>query len=177
MLALLIAAATTSTANAALNFSLVLDDPTQTVGPNEEVDLFATLTNEASSDEPLPGDAYDTSFIVNGTLVGSGNPYRADYGGPGVVLRFELGDLNLAPGESHDFLLATLIPDPGPVPPGTYQSTNAGIQYDLDDDFSTPSTAAATSTITVNVVPEPASIALLAPAGLLALRRRRRRKA
>lgn len=159
-LSLLIVIVSTSSALAVLDLTLVLDDPVQTVGPGDNVDLFATLTNELSSDETLFGSDFDGASIINGTLIdltpGSGNPYTIAFGGIGGTLVGQLS-ADLSPGESLALLFATLIPDPPPVAPGTY--TSPGIELDYTVNGQAISVNSATG-IEVTVIPEPASLAL-----------------
>lgn len=152
-----------------LDLTLIIDNPLQTVGPNENVVLNVTLTNELTSPEAFDGSGNVSQFIVNGTLLDitpdSGNPFNVDFG--------NTSDLFLNPGDSASFTFITLIPDPAPVAPGTYTSSGLGFNYGDDgmggqfEVFSSPG-------IEITVIPEPTS-AVLACLAIAAVASRRLR--
>ncbi len=153
-----------------------------TVSPVESLELTATITNDISSTDSLYGTDLSSYGWGWGTLLGDTGPY--DFLDPpdGIDLWDELSSMVLAPGSSYGFTFGVLSPKSPPVALGTYSSTYFAIWFDFDGyETGDPEVEFQGSNgVTVEVVPEPTTIALLG-IGLVGLagaevRRRRRKK-
>lgn len=162
VVAIMVVGFSSSVAYAVLDLTLELDTPSRTVAPDEIVEVFATLTNEQSSDELLTGVSQLVFLFGLGTLYDSvpdaGNPYSQESDGALEVLDYLLNE-PLRPGESLPFLWSTLSPDAAPVAPGVYSSNLVQLQFYLSD--SRTISARSSADVTLRVVPEPDVIALI----------------
>ncbi|HEB57810.1 MAG TPA: PEP-CTERM sorting domain-containing protein [Gammaproteobacteria bacterium] len=130
--------------------------PVQTVTPTQTISMAARITNDATSTGNL------TYQIPAGAVFSWGNllpTYNFVFGTTGNDFWPQLTSLNLAPGESLDFIFGTLTPAGGMAAPGTYQSPGASL---LLGDFGGRTGKTFQVTVVGGVpVPEPAAWALL----------------
>jgi hypothetical protein len=137
-----------------LNFSLL--NPVQTVGPTDVVTIQGRVTNDLLSNE----NAISTTIFSVSFAFGSTTPsYNFSFGPAGEPFS-QFATMNIAPGASFDFVYGRLIPNPGPVPVGTYVSGASGFGY-RDAAGQSFSETAESITVHVGSVPEPATLALL----------------
>ena len=155
-------------AQAALLVDFTFDNPNQTVGATDTVELWATLSNDAGSTESLVGADLNTPAIYNGSLIGSGNPYNWDASSVFDAIR----PIILAPGESFNFLFGLLIPKGGSVEPGTYRSPGAWMNFN-GVEYGGYEINPVTITVEGVEVPAPAALGLLllGLAGVTGIRR------
>ena len=111
---------------------LVLDGVTPMVDLATElpgwarVDFIDTQSWVACGNTFMPGNCFEATA-----------PYRLEWNTGsdafGVYVNGHTTPLNLTlqPGQSHDFLLGSFVPQNGPVPAGTYTLDNAGLQLFL----------------------------------------------
>jgi hypothetical protein len=137
-----------------LDFSIL--NQVQTVGPTDVVTIQGRLTNDLLSNENATSSAL-TSFTY---FFGGTTPaYIFSFGISGDLFS-QFAAMNIAPGQSFDFVFGELTPNPGPVPVGTYVSRELDLVYHnaAGQDFQD-----VVDNITVNVgrVPEPATVAFL----------------
>lgn len=157
-------------ANAAVISSLSFTSPAGTVGSTDSIEVWATLTVDPASDEPLtydggsylgglptslipteaevwnpetfsydytPFGSYDyvgafTSQTCSGTFTSgcSDGEYHISANTSGLGNGwFDLTTLNLAPGQSQDFLLYVFTPTDGSAAPGEYTFYNMGLGF------------------------------------------------
>ena len=155
-----------STANATLVLDFSVLNPIQTVGPTDAVTINGRITNDVISDENATASNYDGVQITEAINF----PYTFGFG-PSVVANF--AGLDLAPGQSFDFVYGVFSPFMPPVPVGTYVGGPVQFFYhDAPMQFLASNVDSFTSKVVS--VPEPATIALLgiAIAGLGFSRRR-----
>lgn len=129
-------------ATAALTGSLSFRDRVGVVTPTESIEVWLTLSLDASSD-PLITDAdrhivsgvdlsefgtvddsyLNTAFLCSGTFTSfctSGPPYKFTFNVGPDSLVFPR-NFDMQPGQSRDFLFGTFAPSNGAVAPGTYR--------------------------------------------------------
>ncbi len=155
-------------ANALPILHLSLLNPDQTVGPSDDVPIFARLTNDPLSTESAVG-AHVIGLSVSyppGTIP----PYKFTFGG-----FTQFGSMSIGPADSFDFLFGTFAPNPGPIPIGIYHA--GSIQLIYGDPIGLQVNALAHELVTINVpsVPEP-SMALLIGTALIGAAQLRSRK-
>ena len=125
----------------------------------------------------IPANCYDPGSVYRWVFNQGSDSFGNYINGHSAPL-----NITLAPGQSHDFLLGSFMPQNGPVAPGHYTLGNAGLQFNLTGIDTNGNTvyeywglgdACRDSSVCefsrdVTAVPEPAS-ALLMLAGLGAL--------
>lgn len=114
--------------NAALISHWEFTDPTPVIGPNQTLELNATIYNSISSDTRLVSGNQLISGDIGGVIASTGygwgslifnssfapdNPYT-------TIGNADFTGLDLAPGESFDFVFRTLVPNSYPVQEGVY---------------------------------------------------------
>jgi hypothetical protein len=144
-------------ASAAPIATLSFRDPTGTVGPNDSIELWVTLTLDQNSaaiqtdDDYNVTSGYDSSDLPPGFAVShsnlnvafscSGTFTTVCDDGPPYDFTFNFADsfgsqpnLDLQPDNSYDFLIGTFAPSAGPVAPGTYVFYNVGFFMQFYDE-------------------------------------------
>ncbi len=146
------------TAQAAVIWDWDFINPVQTVTPTQTVTMAARITNDATSTGNL---VYPATITFAGINPGSAyGVYDFFFGTNGADFWPQLSSMNLAPGESLDFIFGTLVPVGGLVAPGTYQLTGGSLF--LGDVLGGRSGKTFQVTVVGGVpVPEPAAWALL----------------
>ncbi len=171
-------------AQSALVYDWFITNPDQTVSPTDVVTIEGRIVNDITSD-PFNLDTDITQFV--GSFSTSGE-YTPKFGQPVGFWPAQFSGVILAPGESFDFIFATLTPSPGPVAPGLYGVMGAGLTINGDDDrwqvphpFNPEQMIDGFAKVTVEdtsvpppAVPLPAAVWLFGTAllGLLGLRRK-----
>lgn len=169
--------AATGPAQASLVWSWDLLEWNPTVGPTDTISLNAVLVNEASSTEHITWASLQ-GFWVNHTGDGT-----YTYATPTVGLDVQFAGVDLAPGESFEFVFGRYLPSAAPVAEGQYWGDSFGIA--MRDAAGKPSSWTPDHSYLITVaaqgdpggsVPEPGVPSLLAAAlGALAFTRRQRR--
>ncbi|MDA3831906.1 MAG: PEP-CTERM sorting domain-containing protein [Spirochaetales bacterium] len=140
------------------NWSWTMTPSVIEVTPMETISIFGEVSNDSSSSE-----------ILNvGSLAVAVVPEWDNY----YVLTGDPIDITLAPGESTTFLLGTLTPKTE-VPAGhefTFKSGLAAMYTTDPIDWKSP-----TENLSVSVIPEPSSVALLLIGGMGVWMARRKR--
>jgi len=128
----IVAMASMSVGQAALVWSIDLNDPTGT-GPNSTLLITGKLTNSSSSTESLgviggtAGVPPGFDFEVGG-FASSPTDYLFDWAPAGAASFIEQFEgVDLAPGESFDFEFATLTPN-APLTPGSAYTSSLQLQ-------------------------------------------------
>ncbi len=160
--------------------TLSFETPRGTVGATDSIDVFVTLTLDATSaaittdasgtvtsgygatDLPpgfsVTSSNLNTSFMCSGTFTNAcnGPPYDfhfgKSFGGIGTEFGFA-SSLDIQPGNSQTFLFGTFAPTNGtPVAPGTYSFYDAAFFIQLyDNTQNDPGTGASPWHIDVNI--------------------------
>ncbi|HEY0957275.1 MAG TPA: PEP-CTERM sorting domain-containing protein [Roseateles sp.] len=141
--------------------------------PSQTLELHATVYNEASATEHLLGSRFVAAF-------GEGIEDAYDFVGPLVSVAEQFALLDLAPGQSMDFVFGRLVPVGGKLAPGDYMGGGFALTFRDQNGAAVSWTPEHTLMVTVadgaptSDLPEPASLALaLSCLGALALQRRR----
>lgn len=157
-------------ANAALVADWSFDQTDFTVGQSDSIELWATFTNDASSTQDLDGGLASIIGIFTGTVGGpTDRPYKVDFGSSLATL----SGMYLAPGESFNWLFATLQPVFGPVAPGTYSTLGADVTID-EREYGGFRQNIINVTVVADAVPAPAA-GLLMILGLIGIWGKRRK--
>lgn len=142
-----------------------IEEPVQVVSPTDTVVVLATLHNDASSTVLLDGfERGPLEVIAVMSSVDRGDflsdLFTFDYGPLGEeTLQEQFFGAEIAPGESFSFVLYNLTPAEGAFPAGTYR--NSANDFALMG-FGPGSGFKSGGPVEVVVIPEPASLALLA---------------
>ena len=141
--------------------------------PGQTLELRATVYNEASATEHLLGSRFVTVY-------GEGIEDIYNFVAPLVSVADQFATLDLAPGQSMDFVFGRLVPVGGSVAPGEYMGGSFGLAFRNAAGAEVAWTPEHTLSISVadatptHDLPEPASLALAASClGALVLQRRR----
>ena len=123
----LIVLLTSQNALSAVIWDWKINNPNVTVSPSENVVFYATLFNGETSetlselDVNLPEEVVDLNFIVVTLDTNLLDEYTYDIGEQGSgTIRSQFAGVVLEPGESHQFILYTLVPTDGTATLGSY---------------------------------------------------------
>ena len=148
---------TSFSSHALLIWDWDLEKSTIDVTPSNTITLNATIYNDASSTQSIFSNTFITYGMGWGSIFGPGNPYTYSSGVDGWLLNQFIG-VEVAPGDSFDFVFATLTPKNGLVDVGIYTSDYLMIAMKTDNIQLIKSVEINVNTIPV---PEPSTIALL----------------
>ena len=112
-----------SPVHASLVYDWYIYNPVQTVGPNDIVQINGTISNDATSTVNFDLDAAITLAVVSSFP----SAYNAVFGPGSVNILSQFNGIVLTPGDSFDFVFATLTPGPAPVAAGDYYVTTLGL--------------------------------------------------
>ena len=121
-----------SSVHAVLVYDWYVTNPIQTVGPNDTVQIDATIVNDASSDVNFNLDTAITQAF-SGLFPSAYNGVFGD--GISISILTQFNGIELTPGESFNFVFATLTPSPSPVPAGDYYYYPMGLTINGIDDY------------------------------------------
>lgn len=163
-------------ANATTIITWKFDNTPQTVGPTDTIEMIATVTIEVIDFNTVSMTDFDIITIDPGTLIGQVDGVEVDPNNPyNIILNGGLFDGMIAyGGETTTFTFGVLEPIDGVAQFGTFTSgPDTTIAFNFDEVYTTQVTGQ--NTFTVNVVPEPSTMLLLASglAGLVFFRRRK----
>lgn len=171
----LVLAAASGASQAGVSLSWDLSQWSYTLTPDQTLVLHATVYNEASATEHLLGSRFLTAS-------GEGIESVYDFFGPEIPLAQQFASMDLAPGQSMDFVFGRLVPVGGQVALGDY--VGGGFSLSFTDERGAVMSWTPEHTLQISVVaaedpgqtlPEPGTLALAATClGGLALQRRRR---
>lgn len=141
--------------------------------PGQTLELRATVYNEASATEHLLGSRFVAAY-------GEGIEDAYDFLGPLVSVAEQFALMDLAPGQSMDFVFGRFAPVGGSIAPGDYMGGGFALTFRDANGAEVSWTPERTLSVTVTEgapsqnLPEPASLALATSClGALALQRRR----
>jgi len=144
--------------------------PVQSVSPTDEVVFSATLFNDTASTETIfgPRQTNEAYWLTGASCCGSELTAQYDSVNPGMGGDVRLhpnffdqfSGMELAPGESIDFIFLRLLPTDGAADIGTYQ-VNGRLKV-RETATGNPIAQYSRSGATLIVIPEPSTTLLLA---------------
>lgn len=170
-------AAACGAAHAGVSLSWDMKQWSYTLAPSETLELRATVFNEASATEHLLGSRFLAAY-------GEGIGEAYDFLMPTLSLAEQFAGMDLAPGQSMDFVFGRLVPVGGKAAPGGYLGGGfslafldaSGAEVSWTPEFNLYlSVSEDDPTAPGQALPEPGSMGLAAAClGALVLQRRRR---